>query len=94
MRMIEKLSILACELLKTGINKKEFIEYFEELVKDSKVKAIFKELKGADVDSIYNDFRVYDLTKKTIKNSELILNKKFNQLYSYNKLFINIKKIF
>ena len=42
MRMIEKLSILACELLKTGISKKEFIEYFEHKINREEAIALIK----------------------------------------------------
>ncbi len=93
-RMIEKLSLLVCDLLKSGMTKKEFVEYLEGIVENKKVKTIFKELKDEDASDIYKDVRVYDLTKRVIKNSEYILNKKFNQLYNYNKLFLNFKKIF
>ena len=94
MRMIEKLSILICDLLKTGITKKEFNDILDNIVNDTKVKAIYKELKDEDTSEIYKDIRVYDLTKRVIKNSDLLLNKKFNQLYNYNKLFLNFKKLF
>ena len=94
MRMIEKLSILVCDLLKTGISKKEFIDTLENIIKDKKVKAIYKELDKEDTSDIYKDVRVYDLTKRVIKNSDYMLNKKFAQLYNYNKLFLNFKKIF
>ncbi|MBP3766079.1 MAG: glycosyltransferase [Bacilli bacterium] len=94
MRMIEKLSILVCDLLKTGISKKEFIDTLENIIMDKKVKAIYKELDKEDTSDVYKDVRVYDLTKRVIKNSDYMLNKKFAQLYNYNKLFLNFKKIF
>lgn len=93
-RMIEKLSFLIGDLLKTGISKKEFIEYLNKVTDNKKVKAIYKELNNEDVSDIYKDVRVYDLTKRVKKNSDYLLNKKFNQLYNYNKIFLNFKKIF
>ena len=92
MRMIEKLSILACDLIRTGISKKKFIETLEEITSDKRYKEIYKVLENEDVENVCIDIK--DINKRTVKNCELLLNEKFTQLYSYNKLFSYFHRIF
>ena len=92
MRMIEKLTILVADLIKTGISKKKFIEIFEEIATDKKYKEIVKILEKENVEDICINIR--NINKKTIKNCELLLNEKYTQLYNYNKLFSCFYKIF
>lgn len=88
MRMIEKLSILLDDLIKTGISKNEFVTYTEFLLENKKIVEIFKVLENCDYDSIFIELK--HLTKRNIKNCELLLNKKISQIYTFNKVLSKI----
>lgn len=90
MRMIEKLSILLTDLIKTGISKTEFVTFTELLIENEKVKEIFEVLSNTDIDSILLELK--HLSKRNIKNIELLLNKKISQIYTYNKFSLEMFK--
>ena len=63
--------------------------FLKNITQDNRVKEIYDELSNQDLNSIFIDIK--DIDKLTIKNCELLLNKKFNKLYTYNK-FHSFKK--
>ena len=88
--MLEKITILISDLVKTGMKKKDYNIYIENILENEKLKEIIKNLENEDIISICLDMN--SINKKTIKNIELLMNKKYNQLYNYNKIFNIIKK--
>ena len=91
MRMIEKLSILTIDLTKARVSLKEFKECIEQIKEDEKVKEICKVLENEDIDDICINIR--GMNKHIIKKCELLLNDKYNQLYSHNKIFKKVKRL-
>lgn len=91
MRMIEKLTILFSDLIKTGMSKHKYIFYVNNILKLDEVKEIFKEF-DEDRSVIYKDIR--EIKRRTIKNCELVINKKINQFYAYNKVLNKVRKFF
>lgn len=90
MRMIEKLSILLCSLIKITY-KKEFAHYFNSILEDDKVKEILKELENENIESICLDIK--HMSKRDIKNCEYLISRKINQFYSYNSIILNPFKL-
>ncbi len=88
MRMIEKLSILFSDLTKTELSKKEIISYFDEIMEDKRVQEIEKVLSMEKISSICNEIK--QMNKIKIKACDLLLNRKLNQLYNYDKMIYNI----
>jgi hypothetical protein len=92
-KMIEKITILLEELIKSKLSKKELISEIEKIMSDKKVEEAINVLKDEDISSICDELK--GLNKHTKKGIILLLNQKYNALYTYNKnIFLYIKTKF
>jgi glycosyltransferase involved in cell wall biosynthesis len=92
-KMIEKITILLEELIKSKLSKKELISEIEKIMSDKKVEEAINVLKDEDISSICDELK--GLNKHTKKGIILLLNQKYNTLYTYNKnIFLYIKTKF
>ena len=88
-KMIEKLIILISKLPETNISRVKFKIVLNNITTDKRVEEIYKTLDGEDLGILFNDMK--DVKKKFLKQGNLLINKKFNKLYNYNKFFHFLK---
>lgn len=91
MKMIEKINILISELTRTKLSKKEVISYIEEILEDKRLKEIFSVLEEENINLLAYELK--KINKRTVKACELLINKKLNQLYTFDLLFLNPLKL-
>lgn len=87
-KMIEKLSILFAELINTKQKKKITLEKIQDVLKDKRVIEILKNIEKDKIDSLLSELK--EVNKRTCKAIKLLLKEKYNNLYTFDRIFLHL----